>query len=93
DALARPPRRNSGINVLMHALGYFSEGLSNREKAFFLDALGRYRAGKVPLSVPIGIVSSWIVRFNEPYLVQQTFFESYPEDLLEITDSGKGRVL
>lgn len=93
DALVRAPRRNSGINVLMHALGYFSKSLSSREKAFFLDALERYRVGKIPLSAPIGIMNSWIVRFEEPYLMQQAFFEPYPEELVEITDSGKGREL
>jgi len=93
DALASPPRRNSGINVLMHAMGYFSKHLSKQEKAFFLNTLERYRAHKVPLSVPIGIANAWIVRFEEPYLSQQTFFEPYPEALVTISDSGKGRPL
>ena len=60
-------------------------------KAFFLDSLERYRAGSFPLSVPLNIVRSFVVRFQEDYLVQQTFFEPYPEELMEITDSGKGR--
>ena len=93
SALARAPRRNSAINVLQHALGYFSDELSAREKAFFLESLDRYRAMKVPLSVPVGIVSSWLARFDRPYLAGQTFFRPYPEDLVEVTDSGKGRDL
>ena len=92
-ALARPPRYVSNINVLMHALGYFSRELSAREKAFFLDALERYRNEKVPLSVPLNLVRSWVVRFGQEYLGQQTFFLPYPEALMEITDSGKGRKL
>jgi uncharacterized protein YbgA (DUF1722 family)/uncharacterized protein YbbK (DUF523 family) len=90
-ALAKPPRRNSAINVLMHAMGYFSKELSHREKQFFLDSLERYRARRIPLSVPVGIVKSWIVRFDQDYLRRQAFFEPYPEALLEVTDSGKGR--
>jgi uncharacterized protein YbgA (DUF1722 family)/uncharacterized protein YbbK (DUF523 family) len=89
-ALAQPPRYTASINVLMHALGYFA-GLSSLEKSFFLDALDDYRAGRTPLSVPSAIVRSWIVRFNQPYLAQQTFFAPYPEDLVQVTDSGKGR--
>jgi len=92
-ALVQPPRHNTSINVLMHALGYFSKGLSAEEKTFFLDALDRYRAGRIPLSVPVGIISAWIVRFGEPYLARQTFFAPYPEDLVSVTDSGKGRKL
>jgi len=92
-ALAAAPRYTSCINVLMHALGYFSEGLSKQEKAYFLDSLEEYRAERVPLSVPVGIIKSYVVRFGEAYLAQQSFFEPYPARLVEITDSGKGRDL
>ncbi len=90
-AFAGPPKYKAAINVLMHALGYFKTGLTAEEKAYFLDSLQRYRNGKVPLSVPVGIIRSWIVRFSEPYLSQQVFFEPYPEELMDIADSGKGR--
>ncbi|HTW91198.1 MAG TPA: DUF523 and DUF1722 domain-containing protein [bacterium] len=90
-AFAGPPKYTAAINVLMHALGYFRGGLTADEKAFFLDSLERYRAGKVPLSVPVGILGSWVVRFNQPYLAQQLLFQPYPEALLDIADSGKGR--
>lgn len=93
QALARPPRRTTSINVLMHALGYFSEGLLSAEKAFFLECLEDYRRGRVPLSVPISILRSWIVRFDQEYLREQSFFEPYPQELIQITDSGKGRPL
>ncbi len=90
-ALRAMPRHVSNINVLMHGLGYFSEKLTSAEKRHFLGSLEKYRAGKAPLSVPVGLMQSWIARFDEPYLAGQTFFEPYPEELLEITDSGKGR--
>ncbi len=90
-ALARPPRFTSMINVLMHALGHMAEGLQAEEKAFFLDGLQRYRAGKVPLSVLTTLVRSWAVRFDRPYLMEQTYLHPYPDALVEITDSGKGR--
>ncbi len=92
-ALAKPPRYTAGINALMHALGYFKEGLNAREKALFLDNLELYRTGKVPLSAPVSVVDSWIVRFDQEYLARQTFFSPYPLELVEITDSGKGRDL
>ena len=92
-AFAGPPRYTSNINVLMHVLGYFSEKLTSREKAFFLDSLEKYKAGRIPLSATISIVNSWLARFSRPYLDKQTYFEPYPEALVEITDSGKGRDL
>ena len=90
-AFSKAARYTSNINVLMHGLGYFSNELSSDEKAFFLDSLERYRAESVPLSVPLNIIRSFVVRFQEDYLAKQTFFEPYPEELMEITDSGKGR--
>jgi uncharacterized protein YbgA (DUF1722 family)/uncharacterized protein YbbK (DUF523 family) len=92
-ALSRPTRFTSDINVLMHALGYFSDELSHEEKAFFLDSLEQYRNEKVPLSAALSVIRSWIVRFGEPYLERQRYFEPYPIELVEITDSGKGRKL
>ena len=92
-ALAKPPKYVSNINVLMHAMGYFKDGLTPPEKAHFISALEKYRAGKIPLSAVIAVVNSWLARFGSDYLKQQTYFEPYPEALVEITDSGKGRDL
>jgi len=92
-ALAKPPRYTSNVNVLMHSLGYFSDRLTAGEKAHFLDALRRYREKRIPLSVPVEIVNSWISRFEEDYLAQQVYFRPYPEELAVISDSGKGRDL
>jgi uncharacterized protein YbgA (DUF1722 family)/uncharacterized protein YbbK (DUF523 family) len=90
-ALLRPARYTSDINVMMHAFGYFSKDLSREEKAFFLGYLDEYREGKIPLSACLGILRSWIVRFEEDYLATQRFFEPYPAELVQISDSGKGR--
>jgi len=93
EAFARAPRRVSAINVLMHALGYVSDFLSTTEKAFFLDSLEQYRSGHVPLSVPTSLIRSWILRFDVEYLEDQFYFEPYPQTLVEVLDSGKGRTL
>jgi uncharacterized protein YbgA (DUF1722 family)/uncharacterized protein YbbK (DUF523 family) len=91
QAIAKTSRNTSNINVIMHALGYFSEDLIKNEKRHFLGILDKYRQGAVPLSSPLSIIQSWISRFDQKYLARQTFFEPYPEELCEITDSGKGR--
>jgi uncharacterized protein YbgA (DUF1722 family)/uncharacterized protein YbbK (DUF523 family) len=89
-ALSRTVKYTSNINVLMHALGGFSRKLISREKTYFLETLERYRNGKIPLSAALGIMRAWIVRFESDYLMKQTYFLPYPEELVEITDSGKG---
>lgn len=88
-ALKRPPRRTSVLNVLMHALGYVSDGLSHAEKATFLDLLEAYRAEQVPLSAPLALLRGWVVRFQQPYLSQQAFFTPFPNDLVSLKDSGR----
>lgn len=89
-ALARPPRRPSVFNVLMHAFGYFSDRLSKGEKTHFLDLLDAYRKRIVPLSTPVSLLRSWIVRFEEPYLADQAFFQPFPEALISPADTGRG---
>ncbi|MBE0635097.1 DUF1722 domain-containing protein [Candidatus Bipolaricaulota bacterium] len=91
-ALAKAPRRTSAINVLMHGFGYVSDQLKPEERAFFLDSLEQYRDHRVPLSVPTSIMQSWIVRFEVAYLADQFYFEPYPQQLVEVLDSGKGRI-
>ena len=91
EAFNKPPRRASPINVLMHALGYFKKELSAREKRHFLELLEAYRHDKTPLSSAVSILKSWIMRFGTEYLIGQTFFNPFPEDLMALDDSGRGR--
>jgi uncharacterized protein YbgA (DUF1722 family)/uncharacterized protein YbbK (DUF523 family) len=91
QAIAKISKNTSNINVIMHALGYFSEDLIKNEKRHFIRILDKYRQAAVPLSSPLSILQSWISRFEQQYLARQSYFEPYPEELCEITDSGKGR--
>lgn len=88
-ALARPAKRGAMINALMHILGYFSKQLSSQEKALFLDNLTMYRNGQTTLGTLVNLLKSWTLRFNQPYLRQQTIFFPYPEALIHLSDSGK----
>jgi uncharacterized protein YbgA (DUF1722 family)/uncharacterized protein YbbK (DUF523 family) len=91
NAFAKGPRDASYINVLMHLMGHFSERLSPQERSFFLNTLEEYRDERVPLSVPLGILKSWAIRFEDDYLSRQTLVQPFPEELTDISDSGKGR--
>lgn len=91
QAFARCARFNSHINVLMHGLGYFKDEASRREKEHFLSLLDKYRAGRLPLSAILAVLHSWSIQYERDYLLGQTYFEPYPEELIEISDSGQGR--
>ncbi len=90
-ALTDPPGVGPVTNVLLHTLGYFSKQISASEKAFFLDLLTDYREAKLPLSALASVLRGWIIAHGVEYLTRQSFFEPFPRELVEITDSGKGR--
>ena len=93
QALAKPPRYTSIINVLLHAFGGLSKDLAPQERQFFLNTVEEYRDERVPLSVPARILEAWALRQDNQYLLGQSFLTPYPRGLTEITDSGKGRKL
>ena len=91
DLLKTVPKFTAWINVLQHAFGYISDGLNAEEKEFFLNSIEEYRDERIPLSVLVKLIKSWALRFENDYLLRQSFLNPYPTELVEITDSGKGR--
>lgn len=91
ELLAKPPTFASWINVLTHAFGGMTEKLGKDERKFFLNMIEEYRDERIPLSVLTKLIYAWAVRFNNKYLLEQTFLNPFPKELVEITDSGKGR--
>lgn len=90
SVLSRSPRYTSNIKVLLRALEYFNKFISAPEKQFILDSINKYRLCQIPLSVPLNIIKAYIIRFDINQLKDQSFFEPYPSELVEMRDSGKG---
>jgi uncharacterized protein YbgA (DUF1722 family) len=88
-AFKKISRYTNNINVLMHALGYFSNNITKGETELILDSLERYRQGKFTVNTPMLLIKSYAVRFNIDYLLEQTYFNPYPEELISLEDSGK----
>ena len=84
SAFSKAPRYTSEINVLNHCFGYISGELSETEKKFYDDLIQKFRNDRIPFSVPINLVRSWVIRFEQPYLLPQTFFQPYPDELLDV---------
>ncbi|GGE61129.1 YbgA family protein [Priestia taiwanensis] len=91
ELFARSARYTSHVNVCQHIFGYFSKQLHQDERIHFLSLLDKYVKKKLPLSTLTSLLKSWTLRFNNTYLKSQTYFQPYPEDLVAISDSGKGR--
>lgn len=88
-AFARLPNRNNYINAFMHIFGYFSEGLTSREKTFLLDRFQKFKEDKIHISVVLNLLRTYVIKYDLTYLLDQVLWEAYPEALLDISDSGK----
>ncbi|NLE05122.1 MAG: YbgA family protein, partial [Crenarchaeota archaeon] len=80
---AYPLSRGAYENILIKSAGYFMNKMSKKEKTFFLETVTKFKSGKLPLSVSLNLLKLLIIRFDEKYLMQQTFLEPYPEALIE----------
>lgn len=83
------PKYTNNINVLSHATGYFSKYITSDETKLIIDSLEKYRIGKLTIMTPMLLVKSYAVRFNITCLLEQTYFNPYPEDLIILEDSEK----
>ncbi len=68
-------------NVLMHLLGYFKKNLSADEKQEVLEIIDQYRAGLVPLIVPITLINHYVRKYNQEYLAEQYYLNPHPIEL------------
>jgi len=88
---ASPAKPGGIINTALHAFGGFSDRLSAGERKLFLDAVEEYRDERIPAYALFALLRAWAVRFEVRYLLDQVFLDPFPKELVEITDSGKGR--
>jgi uncharacterized protein YbgA (DUF1722 family)/uncharacterized protein YbbK (DUF523 family) len=81
QALARPATRSKHQNVLQHILGYFKNDLASPEKAEMLDLITGYRAGLLPLIVPVTMLNHYTRKYGQPYLASQYYLDPHPREL------------
>jgi uncharacterized protein YbgA (DUF1722 family) len=78
EALSLKSTVSKNTNVLQHIMGYFKKVLSRDEKQEMLEIIGTYRAGHVPLIVPVTLCNHYVRKYGQPYLAQQTFLNPHP---------------
>ena len=76
-------KKKRTVNTLQHIFGYVSSDLNSAEKEHFLTLLESFRSGKEYLFTLNQLLWSWILRTDQSYLKQQTFFNPYPPELME----------
>jgi uncharacterized protein YbgA (DUF1722 family) len=65
-------------NVLQHRAGFVKRQLGARERAELAEVIEDYRAGLVPLVVPISLIRQDVWRFRFAYLADQTHLNLTP---------------
>jgi uncharacterized protein YbgA (DUF1722 family) len=69
------------MNVLQHMAGYFDD-LDSGSREELHQAIGDYRAGLVPLIVPITLMRHHVRRLQVKYLADQVYLEPHPKELM-----------
>lgn len=86
--LERKTQKNF-LNAIFHIFWYFKKYISSEEKEFFLNTLELYKEWRIPTSVIIHLLKSQAISHNIEYVLNQSILQPYPEDLIELSDSGK----
>lgn len=82
QARASRATRARHTNVLQHLAGFFKRQLGAGERAELVEIIDDYRAGLVPLVVPIALIRHHVRRFGVTYLADQTYLNPHPKELM-----------
>lgn len=82
EALSLKATIKKNVNVLHHILGYFKKIISADEKAELLELIDKYSRAVVPLVVPLTLINHHLRIHRIPYLLDQTYLEPHPAELM-----------
>ena len=69
-------------NVLQHMVGYFSKQLDSDSRQELQALLQDYRAGFLPLVVPLMLIRHYVRKCDVTYLRGQVYLEPHPKELM-----------
>lgn len=81
EALSHHATRKGNTNAIMHLRGYLKEHLNTQDKHELSQLIDSYKAGMVPLVVPLTLLKHHLLKLDNPYLKAQTFWSPHPERL------------
>lgn len=81
-ALKRRATRKQHVNVMQHLFGYVSKFIDASDRAEMVDIIEQYRAGIVPLIVPITLLKHHIRRHPNAYVERQYYLTPHPRELM-----------
>ena len=81
-ALEHRATRRRHVNVLQHCVGHFRKQLEREARAELGELIADYRAGLVPLVVPVTMIRHYVRRLRVEYLAGQVYLEPHPKELM-----------
>jgi uncharacterized protein YbgA (DUF1722 family)/uncharacterized protein YbbK (DUF523 family) len=82
QARAARATRARHANVLQHLAGFFKRRLEGDQRAELAEVIADYRAGVVPLVVPLTLVRHHVRHHGIGYLAEQTYLNPHPKELM-----------
>lgn len=73
--------RGRQANVLQHMAGYFKKQLDKDSRSELLGCIEDYRAGILPLIVPLTLIKHYVRKLNVSYLAGQVYLNPHPKEL------------
>lgn len=81
DGLKRKATRRRHSNVLQHIMGYLKRSIDSGDKAELNRVIDEYRAGTVPLIVPMKLIEHHFRRHPDDYVALQIYLDPHPAEL------------
>ena len=78
-ALSKEATKSSHVNALSHIYGHFKKKLNDEEKKLFLNAIDDFKFDNVSLGMVLNIVKIYIDKFENNYLLRQTYYLLYSD--------------
>lgn len=82
QALGKLATRRQLVNVLQHITGFFKRDLDDESRRELAEVIEDFRAGLLPLVVPVTLVRHHVRILKVEYLAGQTFLEPHPKELM-----------
>ena len=86
-------KKENKLSIIIKVFEKYKNMLNEEEINMFNGLIESYEKQRIPFSRLEVVIKMYATRFKDKDILNQTFFYPYPENLINITDSGKGRKL
>lgn len=86
-------KKENKLSIIIKVFEKYKNMLNEEEINMFNGLIESYENQRITFSTLEVVIKMYATRFKDKDILNQTFFYPYPENLINVTDSGKGRKL